>query len=112
MRLVPGAPGTDRSSGDPAAVPEGRRATAALMAVVFLARSMRLVPHAGDLDLRLTWWHQPSASPYAPLGPAVLAIAAFRGFDGGDGDGGLPGQRGTPGTEAAGDAAAGTRAEG
>ncbi|WP_443071653.1 glycosyltransferase 87 family protein [Streptomyces sp. WMMC940] len=95
-------------------IAEGRRGTAALMAVVFLARSMWLVPHAGDLDLRLTWWQQPLASPYAPLGLTVLAIAVLRARDGGDRDGGLPGQRGTPGTEAAGDAAAGagTRAAG
>lgn len=82
-------------------IAEGRRGTAALMAAIFLTRSMWLVPHAGDLDLRLPWWQQPLASPYAPLGLAVLALAALRARDGGDGDGGLPGRRRTAATGAA-----------
>ncbi|SDM90695.1 glycosyltransferase 87 family protein [Streptomyces wuyuanensis] len=85
-------------------IAEGRRGTAALMAVVFLARTMWLVPHAGDLDLRLQWWQQPLASPYAPLGLAVLGIAALRARDGGDG--GLPVQRGAGATGAAADTGA------
>ncbi|WP_432076117.1 glycosyltransferase 87 family protein [Streptomyces wuyuanensis] len=85
-------------------IAEGRRGTAALMAVVFLARTMWLVPHAGDLDLRLQWWQQPLASPYALLGLAVLAIAALRARAGGDG--GLPAQRGAGAAGAAADAGA------
>jgi alpha-1,2-mannosyltransferase len=86
-------------------IAEGRRGTAALMAVVFLARTMWLVPHAGDLDLRLQWWQQPLASPYAPLGLAVLGIAALRASTGGDG--GRPAQRGAGAAGAAADTGAG-----
>ncbi|MFJ6944900.1 glycosyltransferase 87 family protein [Streptomyces wuyuanensis] len=86
-------------------IAEGRRGTAALMAVVFLARTMWLVPHAGDLDLRLHWWQQPLASPYAPLGLAVLGIAALRARAGGDG--GLPAQRGAGAAGSAADTGAG-----
>lgn len=86
-------------------IAEGRRGTAALVAVVFLARTMWLVPHAGDLDLRLHWWQQPLASPYAPLGLAVLGIAALRARAGGDG--GLPAQRGAGATGAAEDTGTG-----
>ncbi|MFJ9804014.1 glycosyltransferase 87 family protein [Streptomyces wuyuanensis] len=86
-------------------IAEGRRGTAALVAVVFLARTMWLVPHAGDLDLRLQWWQQPLASPYAPLGLAVLGIAALRARAGGDG--GLPAQRGAGATGAAEDTGTG-----
>lgn len=56
---------------------EGRTRVAALLATVFLARSFWLLPHAGDLDLRLPWWQQPLASPYALVGLAVLAYAAL-----------------------------------
>ncbi|MEU6703234.1 glycosyltransferase 87 family protein [Streptomyces wuyuanensis] len=86
-------------------IAEGRRGTAALMAVVFLARTMWLVPHAGDLDLRLHWWQQPLASPYAPLALAVLGIAALRARAGGDG--GLPAQRGAGAAGSAADTGAG-----
>ncbi|MFG3308524.1 glycosyltransferase 87 family protein [Streptomyces wuyuanensis] len=86
-------------------IAEGRRGTAALMAVVFLARTMWLVPHAGDLDLRLHWWQQPLASPYAPLGLVVLGIAALRARAGGDG--GLPAQRGAGAAGSAADTGAG-----
>ncbi|MFK4223927.1 glycosyltransferase 87 family protein [Streptomyces sp. NPDC019890] len=52
---------------------EGRTRTAATVAVVFLARTMWLVPHEGDLDLRLSWWQQVPASPY-PLLVLTLAL--------------------------------------
>ncbi|MBT2675779.1 DUF2029 domain-containing protein [Streptomyces sp. ISL-14] len=51
---------------------EGRTRTAALVALVFTARTMWLLPHDGDLDLQLPWWQQPLASPYALLVPALL----------------------------------------
>lgn len=47
-------------------------------AVVFLARSLWLVPKAGDLDLHLAWWLQPFASPYPVLGLLLLAAVAVR----------------------------------
>lgn len=53
---------------------EGRMRTAATVAVVFLARTLWLVPHEGDLDLRLPWWQQVPASPY-PLLALTLALA-------------------------------------
>ncbi|MET8825863.1 glycosyltransferase 87 family protein [Streptomyces sp. NPDC004610] len=53
---------------------EGRRRTAALLAVLFTARTMWLVPHQGELDLRLPWWQQAAASPYALL---VLGLLAY-----------------------------------
>ncbi|MFD8421972.1 glycosyltransferase 87 family protein [Streptomyces sp. NPDC059466] len=46
---------------------------AAAVAAVFTARTLWLIPHQGDLDLRLPWWQQPLASPYALLGLLVLA---------------------------------------
>nr|WP_285831218.1 glycosyltransferase 87 family protein [Streptomyces meridianus] len=55
-----------------------RRAVLAAVAVVFTARSMWLLPHRGDLDLRLPWWQQPLAAPYPLLGLAVLAAVAAR----------------------------------
>ncbi|WP_435865702.1 glycosyltransferase 87 family protein [Streptomyces xanthochromogenes] len=57
---------------------EGRMRTAVAVAVVFTARTLWLVPHAGDLDLRLPLWEQPLASPYALVGLAVLGWAARR----------------------------------
>ncbi|MDJ1137527.1 glycosyltransferase 87 family protein [Streptomyces iconiensis] len=42
---------------------------------VFTARTMWLVPKAGDLDLHLAWWYQPLASPYAFLTLTLLATA-------------------------------------
>ncbi|WP_436317948.1 glycosyltransferase 87 family protein [Streptomyces albus] len=45
-------------------------------AVVFTARSLWLVPHTGDLDLRLSWWQQPLAAPYALLTLVLLGAAA------------------------------------
>jgi alpha-1,2-mannosyltransferase len=47
--------------------------TAAAVAAVFTARTLWLVPHQGDLDLRLPWWQQSLASPYPLLGLLVLA---------------------------------------
>ncbi|GAA3141271.1 glycosyltransferase 87 family protein [Streptomyces rameus] len=46
---------------------EGRTRTAALVALVFTARTMWLVPHEGALDLGLPWWQQPLASAYPLL---------------------------------------------
>jgi alpha-1,2-mannosyltransferase len=54
----------------------GRPRTAVAVAVVFTARTMWLLPHQGDLDLRLPWWQQPLASPYPLLGLALLAVCA------------------------------------
>ncbi|MCX5387906.1 glycosyltransferase 87 family protein [Streptomyces sp. NBC_00083] len=54
---------------------EGRTRTAVLLAAVFTARTLWLVPHAGDLDLRLPLWQQPLASPYPLAGLAVVAWA-------------------------------------
>ncbi|MFF0224915.1 glycosyltransferase 87 family protein [Streptomyces sp. NPDC004629] len=51
---------------------EGRVPLAALTAAVFTARTMWLLPHEGDLDLRLAWWQQPLASPYPLLALALL----------------------------------------
>ncbi|WP_089225013.1 glycosyltransferase 87 family protein [Actinacidiphila glaucinigra] len=47
-------------------------------AVVFLARTLWIVPKAGDLDLHLAWWLQPFASPYPVLGLFFLAAVALR----------------------------------
>ncbi|MFF4842327.1 glycosyltransferase 87 family protein [Streptomyces collinus] len=57
---------------------EGRVRLAVLTAVLFTARTMWLLPHEGDLDLRLPWWQQPLAAPYPLLALALLA-AAVRG---------------------------------
>ncbi len=48
-------------------VAEGRPRPAAAVAALFTARTFWLLPHQGDLDLRLPWWQQPLASPYALL---------------------------------------------
>ncbi|MFF1451872.1 glycosyltransferase 87 family protein [Streptomyces sp. NPDC058274] len=55
---------------------QGRTAVAALTAVVFTARTLWLVPHQGDLDLRLPWWQQVLASPYVLL-VLALTVAAW-----------------------------------
>ena len=60
------------------ALAEGRPRTAAALALVFTARSLWLVPHAGDLDLRLPLWEQPLASPYALVGLTFLGWAGVR----------------------------------
>ncbi len=57
---------------------EGRARTAVMLAVVFTARTLWLVPHAGERDLQLPLWEQPLASPYALVGLAVLGWAARR----------------------------------
>ncbi len=57
---------------------DGHRTWAALTALCFTARTMWLVPRAGDLDLHLPWWQQPLAAPYALLTCALLAVAAVR----------------------------------
>ncbi|MEU9344629.1 glycosyltransferase 87 family protein [Streptomyces sp. NPDC048278] len=59
---------------------EGRTLLAATAALVFTARTMWLVPHAGDRDLHLPGWQQLCASPYPLLAPALLAgaVAARR----------------------------------
>jgi alpha-1,2-mannosyltransferase len=59
---------------------EGRRTWAGVAAVVFTARTLWLVRH-GDLDLRLPWWQQPLASPYALLALALLASALLSRHD-------------------------------
>ncbi|MFG2941841.1 glycosyltransferase 87 family protein [Streptomyces sp. NPDC048282] len=46
-------------------------------AALFTARTMWLLPHAGDRDLHFPWWQQPLASPYPLLGLALLAGAAL-----------------------------------
>ncbi|GEK00252.1 hypothetical protein TNCT1_25280 [Streptomyces sp. 1-11] len=56
---------------------DGRALVAGVTAAVFTARTLWLVPHQGDDDLRLSWWQQPLASPYPLLGLALLAGAAF-----------------------------------
>lgn len=55
---------------------DGRRWAAAATAAVFTARTLWLVPHAGDRDLHLPWWQQPAASPYPLLVLVLLAGAA------------------------------------
>ncbi|MEU2430699.1 glycosyltransferase 87 family protein [Streptomyces sp. NPDC007861] len=59
-------------------IAEGHRAAAVAVTAVFLARTMWLLPHEGDLDLQLRWWQQPLASPYPLLGVGLLAYAALR----------------------------------
>lgn len=51
---------------------EGRARLAYTAVALFTARTMWLLPHAGDLDLRLPWWQQPLASPYVLLTLALL----------------------------------------
>ncbi|MEV5845934.1 glycosyltransferase 87 family protein [Streptomyces sp. NPDC051985] len=55
----------------------GRPYLALTTAVLFTARTMWLLPHAGDRDLHFPWWQQPLASPYPLLGLALLAGAAL-----------------------------------
>ncbi|WP_425576228.1 glycosyltransferase 87 family protein [Streptomyces glaucosporus] len=62
-----------------AAVPPGRRRwVLGAVAALFAARTHWLVPHSGDLDLRLPWWQQPLASPYPLLALGLAAYAAWR----------------------------------
>ncbi|MEV5981981.1 glycosyltransferase 87 family protein [Streptomyces sp. NPDC052114] len=53
---------------------EGRPRLAVAVAALFTARTFWLLPHQGDLDLRLPWWQQPLASPYALLALALLPM--------------------------------------
>ncbi|MFG3294605.1 glycosyltransferase 87 family protein [Streptomyces sp. NPDC048179] len=55
----------------------GRPYLALTTAALFTARTMWLLPHAGDRDLHFPWWQQPLASPYPLLGLALLAGAAL-----------------------------------
>ncbi|WP_419183801.1 glycosyltransferase 87 family protein [Streptomyces albidus (ex Kaewkla and Franco 2022)] len=56
-----------------------RRPAAALVVyVLFTARTLWLVPKTGTLDLQLSWWAQPLASPYPLLTLALLAAVAVR----------------------------------
>ncbi|MGW3148796.1 glycosyltransferase 87 family protein [Streptomyces sp. NPDC001177] len=55
---------------------EGRIRLAALTLTVFTARTMWLLPHQGDLDLRLPWWQEPLAAPYPLLALALLMGSA------------------------------------
>jgi alpha-1,2-mannosyltransferase len=50
------------------------------LAAAFTARTLWLVPKHGDADLRLEWWLQPLASPYALLALALLAAVAARSY--------------------------------
>ncbi len=52
---------------------DGRTRLACAVVALFTARTMWLLPHEGDLDLRLPWWQQPLASPYPVLALALLA---------------------------------------
>ncbi|MGD6753586.1 glycosyltransferase 87 family protein [Streptomyces sp. BH105] len=54
---------------------EGHRRAAWALAALFTSRTMWLLPHEGNLDLHLTWWQQPLASPYALLGLLLLGCA-------------------------------------
>ncbi|MEV0182542.1 glycosyltransferase 87 family protein [Streptomyces sp. NPDC050625] len=58
---------------------EGRVRLAALTLTVFTARTMWLLPHQGDLDLRLPWWQEPLAAPYPLLALALLMGSAVLG---------------------------------
>ncbi|MHA5048672.1 glycosyltransferase 87 family protein [Streptomyces sp. SD15] len=57
---------------------EGRLRLAAVVTVLFTARTQWLIPHQGDLDLQLPWWQQVLASPYPLLGLALLGWTARR----------------------------------
>lgn len=46
--------------------------------LVFVSRSMWLIPHRGDLDLRIAWWLQPAAAPYPLLGLLILVAVFYR----------------------------------
>ncbi|MEU2333477.1 glycosyltransferase 87 family protein [Streptomyces sp. NPDC013172] len=59
----------------------GRARLALAAGAVFTARTMWLLPHEGDLDLRLPWWQQPLAAPYPLMGLALLAGAAAHALD-------------------------------
>ncbi|MFD7662964.1 glycosyltransferase 87 family protein [Streptomyces sp. NPDC059788] len=54
-----------------------RRVLLAAVALAFTARTMWILPHQGDLDLKFSWWQQPLAAPYPVLGLALLAAVAW-----------------------------------
>ncbi|WP_053922477.1 glycosyltransferase 87 family protein [Streptomyces chattanoogensis] len=54
-----------------------RRALLAAVTLAFTARTLWIVPHTGDLDLRLSWWQQPLTAPYPLLGLALLAALVW-----------------------------------
>ncbi|WP_434976367.1 glycosyltransferase 87 family protein [Streptomyces aurantiacus] len=58
-------------------VGEGSPRLAVVVAVVFTARTLWLVPHEGSADLHLAWWQQGLAAPYAVLGVGLLASASL-----------------------------------
>ncbi|MFE0192359.1 glycosyltransferase 87 family protein [Streptomyces sp. NPDC058989] len=72
-----------------------RRALLAAVTLAFTVRTMWIVPHTGDLDLRLPWWHQPLAAPYPLLGLALLATVVWWTRQPADAPG-TPGARGIP----------------
>ncbi|HET6859092.1 MAG TPA: glycosyltransferase 87 family protein [Streptomyces sp.] len=59
-------------------IAEGRSRIAVAVGALFLARTLWLVPHQGDLDLRLAWWQQALASPYALVAVGFLGWAGWR----------------------------------
>ncbi|MFJ6185145.1 glycosyltransferase 87 family protein [Streptomyces sp. NPDC092295] len=82
-------------------IAERRFRTAAAVGVVWTARTFWIVPHDGDLDLRLPWWQQVPASPYPLFALGLLVFAAWRtgpGADQGDSALVLPVQRAEAGS--------------
>nr|WSZ96662.1 glycosyltransferase 87 family protein [Streptomyces sp. NBC_00857] len=59
-------------------IAEGRLRTAVAAGAVWTARSFWAVPHGGAMELRLAWWQQPLASPYALVAVGLLAVTAWR----------------------------------
>ncbi|MFD3519354.1 glycosyltransferase 87 family protein [Streptomyces sp. NPDC058653] len=57
---------------------EGRWRTASAVALVFAARTFRLVPHEGEAELQLPWWQQLLAAPYVLVALALLGYAGWR----------------------------------
>ncbi|MFF4824957.1 glycosyltransferase 87 family protein [Streptomyces sp. NPDC001312] len=55
---------------------EGRRVWAAVTVVLFTARTLWMVPNK-DMELHLSWWQQPLASPYPLLGLVLLMAVAL-----------------------------------
>ncbi|WP_407550490.1 glycosyltransferase 87 family protein [Streptomyces sp. Pv4-95] len=53
-----------------------RRVLLAVVTLAFTARTMWVVPHAGDVDLYFPWWQQLLAAPYPLLGLAFLVAMA------------------------------------
>ncbi|MEV0120721.1 glycosyltransferase 87 family protein [Streptomyces sp. NPDC050703] len=69
---------------------DGRVRLAAAVAALFTARTFWLLPHQGDLDLRLPWWQQPLASPYALLALGLLPYLGRSGARSGAGGEAVP----------------------